>query len=250
MSLIPFDFLHRSMFDWDRPSTLDIFDPFDELDNALSRNLMWLSRPDFMRPLMQPRVPHKYRVTLDVSGYKPSSIKTDINGNKLTVSAREEEKESNDNFSVREFKKTYELPAEAEMDKLVSFVTRNGKLVIEAPLKQQQLKKNEVSEFLPKVSDDGKSISLNFSLPQNIDPSKVSITCKDRDIIIKAEDKIEKPDSMSSFSFYKRSTLPENTDFDAIKCQLENNKLAISAPLLPESKQNYKKIPIENVKQN
>ena len=78
----------------------------------------------------------------------------------------------------------------------------------------------------------------------------ISEGCKDRDLIIKAEDKIEKPDSMSSYSFYKRCTLPENTDFDAIKCHFENNKLAISAPLLPELKQNYKKIPIENVKQN
>ena len=249
MSLIPFEFLNRSMFDWDRPSTLDIFDPFDELDHALGRNLMWLSRPDFMRPFTIPRVPHKYRVTLDVSGFKPSSIKTDINGNKITVSAREEEKESSDNYSVREFKKTYELPAEAETEKLVSFVTRNGQLIIEAPLKHQQ-KNNEMSEFLPKISEDGKSFSLNLSLPKNIDPAKVSVTCKDRDLIIKAEDKIDKPDSMSSYSFYKRSTLPENTDFDAIKCHFDNSKLAISAPLLPELKQNSKKIPIENVKQN
>lgn len=254
MAMIPFGFFHRSMFDWDRPwfrtpigfNTLDIFDPFDELDHAICRNLMWINRPKFMRPFVVPRVPHKYRVTVDCSGFKPNSIKTEVNGQRLTVTAREENKHDSENYSIKEFRKSYDLPPEAETSKIASFITSNGQLVIEAPIKQQR--NNEVEEFFPQLSNDGKQVSFNFSLPKNIDASKVSVTCKDRDIIVKAEDKIEKPDSKSSYSFYKSSTLPENTDFNAIKCSMDNNQLTITAPLLSDFKQNFRQIPIENVR--
>lgn len=250
MSLIPFESMSRSMFDmdkWFRPSTLDLFDPFDELDQMFGRNLMWLNRPSFVssRPLLQPLVPEKYRVTVDCSGFNPKSIKTDVVGNKVVVSAREEDRQNTDNYSVREFKKTYELPAEAQTDKLASFVASNGKLVIEAPLLRKNLSLNSDINFA-KFSDDGKSVSLNFSLPERIDPSKISVTCKDRDIIIKAEDNVQKQDSMSSYSFYQRSTLPENADFSAIKCSLNNDKLTITAPVQSDSKKTYRQIPIEH----
>ena len=77
MSLIPHSFFPRSAFDtnqWMKPivnplatsalanpfNTLDFFDPFDELDHMVGRNLEWLNKPDFMpqMPLL-PRVPQK-----------------------------------------------------------------------------------------------------------------------------------------------------------------------------------------------
>ena len=57
-----------------------------------------------------------------------------MTGNKLTVNAREEQK-GTDEYSVREFKKTYDLPTHAEADKLTSFMTPFGTLVIEVPCK-------------------------------------------------------------------------------------------------------------------
>lgn len=181
MSLTPFGFIPsipRSMFDmdlWHRPigmdlmrrsldfgpSTLDLFDPFDELDQMVSRNLMWLSRPDFMRPIFPVKVPQKYRITLDCSGYTPQSIKTEISGNRIHVSGREEEKISGENYSIKEFKKSYDLPINAETDKMASFMTSNGQLVIEIPLKSPEPLNLFDEDFFPKVSDDGK---LNFSI--------------------------------------------------------------------------------------
>jgi len=91
MSLIPHGFFPRSAFDMDRwmtpfggnsghLSTLEAFDPFDELDNMIGRNMQWLNRPNDFMPLGfgQPKVPQKYRVTLDCIGYNPSSIKTEF----------------------------------------------------------------------------------------------------------------------------------------------------------------------------
>ncbi len=64
MSLMPItpSFFPRSMFDmdlWSRPtslglgpSTLDLFDPFDELDRMMSKNLMWLNHPEMINDII------------------------------------------------------------------------------------------------------------------------------------------------------------------------------------------------------
>ena len=82
--------------------------------------------------------------------------------------AYEEEKRSKSNFSVREFKRTFDIPSQAEVDKLVSFLTKNGLLVIEVPLKP-----DDQFDLLPRISDDGKSVSYKFSVPDNFDISKL-----------------------------------------------------------------------------
>jgi hypothetical protein len=58
----------------------------------------------------------------------------------------------------------------------------NGQLVVEVPLKSDQ---KSITQNWTALSTHGK-ISLNCSVPKGIDPSKVSVTCSDRDLIIKA----------------------------------------------------------------
>jgi HSP20 family molecular chaperone IbpA len=186
---------------------------------------------------------------LDITGYNPKSIKTEWKDNKLIVSGREEVRhEGVDDFSVREFKKTYELPPNAEPEKLVSFAT-HGQIVFEVPLKNLT-PTFTTSELYPQIQDQidgGKQVYMNCSLPTDIDPKKVQVTCKDRDIIIKAEDIKKRPDGISKMHYYKRSTLPPNTKFEELKCTFDNNKLEIKAPLDLEYKPHhiYRTVPIE-----
>jgi len=193
-----------------------------------------------------PTIPQKYRVSVDCAGFDPKSIKTEIHGRKLTVTAKEEHKVSSDNYSTKEFKKTYDLPENAETDKLVSFMTSHGNLICELPLKETQASLNQ--ELFPKIVDENghKVVKMDFSIPMNIDPSKVTVSIKDRDLICKAEDKVTRPDGSTRFYYYKRSTLPENTDFDKLKCHFENGRLAIAAPLRTDFK-SMRHIPIEGV---
>jgi len=258
MSLIPHAFFPRSMFDMDQwfvkpqnyfgPSnTLDLFDPFDELDSTIGRNLQWLNKPEFL-PLMPviPKVPQKYRIIVDCIGYNPKSIKTDVKDFKLTVYGREEVKHEGDDFSVKEFKKTYKLPEHAECDKLVSFMTSNGQLVIEVPLKETNQHSN--TDLFPRIVDGEngtKFVNLNFTVPEKIHPDKVHVNIKDRDLIVKAEDKVEKPDGISKFYYYKRTTMPENTDFDQLKCVYNNHRIEVTAPLNLDYKTHHKTVPIE-----
>ena len=262
MSLIPHRFFPRTMFDydvWNRPltaglgpwTTLDLFDPYDSLDHNLVRNLMWIDQPDFLREVVgpvAPHIPHKYRVTVDVHGYSPREINTEISPDKTTliVSAKEAETHENEHgdYSIKEFKRTYALPKNVEAEKFVSFVTGDGQLVVDFPVKEE--KSN--SDLFPVVTEeDGKkTVKMHFDLPKSVDPSKVKVTCKDRDLIVQAEDKVEKNDGASQFYYYRRSTFPENTDFEGLKCTMDNNKLSIEAPYVAEPKHVNRAIPVEN----
>lgn len=217
-------------------STLEAFDPFDELDHMVGRNMQWLQRPDFMREMGfgQPKVPQKYRVTLDCVGYSPNSIKTEWKGNQLTVSAREEERLETGDFSVKEFKKTYTMPPHAECDKMVSFMTGDGQLCIEVPLKETSRSMNQ--DMFPQIMDSpagGKQVAMKFAIPENIKPEHIHVNIKDRCLVVKAEEKMQRPDGMSKFHYYKKTTLPENTDFEHLKCNFDDSthQIQVEAPI-------------------
>lgn len=251
MSLIPHGFFPRSAFDmdkWTDPSSMDLFDTFDELDHMMSRNLQWLSRPQFETQLQQPLVPQKYRITLDCVGYLPSSIRTEVKGAKLTVTGKEETKDEHGDFHMKEFKKTYTLPAHAQADKLAAFMTRSGQLVIEMPL--GEIAKHSNDDLFPRVVDvaatGGKHVQMKFHVPETIDPAKLHVSVKNRDLIVKAEDKVEKPDGVSKFYYYKRTTMPENTDFAGMKCNFhQDHSISIDAPLDLNFKHGHRTIPVD-----
>jgi len=263
MSLIPHSFVPRSLFDRDlwwgasHPgalvSPLDAFDPFDELDRQVGRNIHWLTRPEEWVKQILPQVPEKYRISLDIAGFSPQSIKTELldGGRRLVVSGHEGHKKNDDDYHHKEFKKTYTLPANAEGDKLVSFVAPNDVLVIEVPLRVEQLEGAALQgqELFPKLVEQpggGLAVHLKLALPANMDPAKISVTCKDRDLIIKGEDKTESQDRISSVYYYKRTTFPENTDFKHLKASYDDNHvLSINAPVVPHHKDKNRTIPVE-----
>lgn len=231
--------------DWLAPTNLDMFDAFDELDTLMNQNIDWINKPEFMQPL-QPRVQQKYRITVDCPGFVPmkNAIKCDIKNNVLTCSGREEDKDASGDFCVREFKKTYNLPENVEINKMVSFMPVEGKLVVEIPLKETPLHMNV--DLLPKIVDtkEGKAVTMNFGVPQNILPSKVHVSIKDRDLIVRADDSHKSKDKTSKIHYYKRCTLPVNTDFDKLNVKWDKNKLVCSAPLRTDFKA-VRNVPIE-----
>jgi len=254
--LIPHSFFPRSAFDmdfWRNPlkgthSTIDLFDSFDDLDHMMARNMQWLNKPHFMGPTLTgvARVPHKFRIVVDCPGFQASSITTEIKNNFLYVSGREEEKHHEDDFSIKEFKKKYELPENCETDKLVSFMTTPGHLVIEMPIREHGLHLNK--DLFPKIVQDTNGnarVTLDFQVPQNIHPEKVHIHVKDRDLIVKAQDEMKKGDTKTKFFFYKRTTLPENTDFKSLNCEWDNHRISVNAPLINNAI-THKQVPIEH----
>lgn len=257
MALLAHSILPASIFDIDpwsrpqryackrRPYLLDILAPFDlPLDS-------------------EPRVPKKHRVTLDCKGYQNESIKTEIKDGKLIVTGSEGSGKADDaDFSLKQFRKSFDLPKNIDADKLSRFMSDNGRLVVEIPLKpatdqdsKQQLQKTTPTtaamnrnDGFPRIvqNDKGdKSVMVKLDLPKSIDPAKLSVTCKNRDLILKAESVEEKDDMCHKTYFYKRMTLPDETDIESLKCVCENRQLTISAQVVSEEQQEKKKIRIE-----
>jgi HSP20 family molecular chaperone IbpA len=258
MSLIETSQFPRSMFDWDswydspalldfRPTTLDIFDPFDELDRVMSRNLLWLNKPESFTDVLAlgPKYPEKHRITVDCSGYNPASLKTELKDDKLIVTGKERKPSGGEDYSISEFKRTFELPKNVDKSKMVSFVTSAGQLVVELPFRVDEARKGDVVPRLVDGEAGRKHVELNAVIPENIDPTKLTVTCKDRDLIMKADYKVQKPDGVSKVHYYRRTTLPDNTDFDAIKCTFDNNLLSVTAPLSTTHDWKRKTIPID-----
>jgi len=172
MYLVPHQFWPRSkleMDNWLKPS-LNLFDPFDELDHKMCRNLHWLQITSFMDNFMRPMVPENHRVTLDCAGFNPNSLRTEIKDGKLMISGLEEHgSQELDDYVKREFKKSYKLPENAEADKYIA----GQHLVVAIPLKQELNEQDE--EMFPRIVDNpngGKEVSLRCVVPKGIDPSK------------------------------------------------------------------------------
>jgi HSP20 family molecular chaperone IbpA len=217
MSLLPLSYIPRSSFDVDdwfltpfdstvpaqRLTKLDVFDPFDEMDYIVGGSVPWLHRPNILKP-QNSSVPKKYRVQVDCSGFSPDSIKIQINENKLIVSAHERFKESgSDDYSLKEFKKSYPLPPNAQVDRMVSFMA-GVNLIVEVPLQDQPI--SAESDMFPRVVENlvgNRSVEMKFKIPHNVDPNKVHVSLKDRDLIFRCEETIEKPDGYSKFHVYQ-----------------------------------------------
>ena len=57
----------------------------------------------------------KFRVQLNVAGFNPETINTKIEGRKVIVQAKQEDRQQDGDYQIREIRKTYELPEHAGM---------------------------------------------------------------------------------------------------------------------------------------
>jgi len=254
----------RQLFDFENflgPS-LDLFDPFDEIDLASDRMqsaLQWLQDPPrFQRELCpvtgHKKRPHsdKFRVTLDVTGYKPEDLSVKVVGRKLYIDGKQEFRDGED-FSVKEMRKTYDLPENASFEHMTSFLTAKGTLVVEFPLVTQTKERDDhhrqlqqygdkefnfdeflKSAFEPKICDDtdkgGKKIDLSLDMT-GFRPDQIQIHLKDHDLIVQAESSASDKHHTARSYIYKAVTLPPNIDIEHMRSFLHDGKrLIITAP--------------------
>ena len=190
-------------------------------------------------------MPEKYRITVNCAGFSESSIKTEVKNNHLVVEGAEGDPamKGTDDYSLKEFKRTFELPSNILVDKMVSFLTAEGMLVVEFPFKEVKEKKH----LYPKIveSEGIKRVELQVVIPENVDPSKVTVTCKDNDVIVRADYRVQKPDGFSRIHYLRRSTFPQNTNWDSLKCLVNQHDLQVSAELGTKAPRLQKMVPIQ-----
>jgi len=263
---LPVGHFPRHLFDFENffgPS-LDLFDPFDETDLAshqMQSALHWLQDPPRLQRELCPVTGHKkrphsdkFRVTLDVTGYKPEDLSVKVVGRKLFIDGKQDFRDGED-FSVKEMRKTYDLPENASFEHMTSFLTAKGTLVVEFPLVTQTKERDDhqhqlkqygdnakefnfdeffKSAFEPKISADpekgGKKIELSLDMT-GFRPDQIQIHLKDHDLIVQAESSATDKHHTARSYIYKAVTLPPNIDVEHMRSFLHDGKrLIITAP--------------------
>ncbi|KAL7676106.1 hypothetical protein ACOME3_002362 [Neoechinorhynchus agilis] len=209
-------------------------------------------------PALTERPADKFRVTLPVQGYTSSEISTSITADrKLKIHAKHVDKgDIEDDYSAKEFSKTFVIPANADTASLTSFITASHTLVVEIPLRashevetssvstsssdktidikraEQNLTVAELvkSTFVPQIVGTGnQKVEMNVSL-SNFKPEQIQLTLKDRDLILKAESHTSGQGRTAREYVYRQVTLPAGTDVDKLFSTFENGFLHIEAP--------------------
>jgi len=264
---------------------LDFFDPwhdFDTLPTALSirpNAFRWVNQPQALihnHQTIQPSSPaphsEKFRVQLNVAGFNPETIKTKVEGRKVIVEAKQEDRQSDGDYNIRELRKTYELPEHADGNHLASYVTPNNLLVIEAPIKNpeserrlEQAKNDNQSltqfgqyrdplfdypsflggsDFQPRIVDKGnneKQLEMTVGM-KNYRPQEIKVSVKNNELIVQGEHR-HKDENRSERSFFFKSTiLPPGTQVEQLQSHLtDDGQLKIEAPFV-EQKEAQKSI--------
>jgi len=272
---------------------LNFFDPwrdFDTFPTALStfpNSFRWINEPrriahktassfhtssnnlgsgNTLLPITTTTVPalsEKFRVQLNVAGFNPDTIKTRVEGRKVIVDAKQEDRQSGGDYSIREIRKTYELPEHADSSNLASFVTPNNMLVIEVPVNAPRMERRPSQtladtqalslfgqfrdpifdypgfiaspDFRPRVLDIGngqKQIKMSLAV-KNYRPEQIKVSVKNNQLLIQAEN-IYNDNNRSERSFLTKSiSLPPGTQVEQLRSFLNNDgQLEIEAPFM------------------
>jgi crystallin alpha B len=76
-----------------------------------------------------------FQVNLDVQQFKPSELTLKTVNDYVVVEGKHEERQDEHGFISRQFQRRYKLPADIELDTVVSQLSSDGVLTISAPKK-------------------------------------------------------------------------------------------------------------------
>ncbi|CAF3951034.1 unnamed protein product [Rotaria sp. Silwood1] len=260
---------------------LDFFDPwydFDTFPSALSiqpNTFRWINEPyrlthsssggETRTPTLRSPHAEKYRVQLNVAGFNPETIKTKVEGRKVIVEAKQEDRQSDGDYNIRELRKTYELPEHADTKRLASYVTPNNMLIVEVPIenpeKERRMaqRKNDNqslvqfgqhrdplfdysgflfgSDFQPHIVDKGnnqKQLEISMDM-KNYRPEEIKVSVKNNELIVQGEHKYKDKNRSERSFVFKSTTLPPGTQMDHLQSHLANDgQLKIEAPYVEQ----------------
>ncbi len=105
----------------------------------------------------------KFEVKLDVIHFRPEEITVKTVDKDLIVEGKHGERRDENGFVSRQFTRRYEMPEDIDLERMTSSLSADGKLSIEAPIKQSLPKERVIpitfvdkSEKTIENSEDGK----------------------------------------------------------------------------------------------
>ncbi|KHJ93947.1 Hsp20/alpha crystallin family protein [Oesophagostomum dentatum] len=146
---------------------IDIFDKLDHIEEALLPLRMLLNKEEDGFLIEVKEDESKLSISLDVSRFNPEELKVTLNGRILIIEGKQETNDER-GYSMRSFTRHLMLPESADIEKIRSSLTSDGKLKIEVP---EAVESNITTRTIP--------ISRNKTLPTDYckkatDPQKVN----------------------------------------------------------------------------
>ncbi|CAF0931045.1 unnamed protein product [Rotaria sp. Silwood1] len=284
MALYPFYRYHffDDLFDPFFFHRLDFFDPWYDIDmfpsfrpitssfrrvkeqerityksNKISNNTKSLEQT--------PRIPRseKFIIQLNVTGFNPEGITTKVEGQKVIVEARQEDRQSNSDYHLRELRKSYELPEYADATRLTSYVTQYNILIITIPIKNPEAERRleqarndnrslaqfgeyrdplfdyvgflGASGFQSRIVDkenNQKQLEMTAEM-KNYQPQEIKVSVKNNEIIVRGEHEYEDQNRSERSFLFKSTTLPPGTQTDQVQSYFtDDGQLKIEAPFI------------------
>jgi HSP20 family molecular chaperone IbpA len=257
---------------------LDFFDPWTDYDPSppttliiVPNNLRWVNEPQQLTQsggkinAQRSKAPNqeKFRVQLNVSGFNPETIKTRIEGRKIIIEAKQEDRQPDGDYNIRELRKSYDLPEHADAAHMASYITPNHMLVIEVPIKNPEMERRieqakadnqklaqfgqhrdplfdyhrflSGSDFAPKIIEkDNNQKQLQMSIEmKNYKPDEIKVSVKNNELIVKGERQYKDENRSERIFFFKSTTLPPGTQTEQLQSYLnEDGHLRIEAPYI------------------
>ncbi|UJR21304.1 hypothetical protein I4U23_024394 [Adineta vaga] len=244
---------------------LDFFDPWNDLNATpptrfiVPETVHWINKPKQQNNNHTARVTNleKFRVQYNVAGFNLETMKTRVEGKKIIIEAKQEDRQPDGDYSIREVRKSCPLPEHADADHLVSYVTRNHVLVIEVPIKnpepeRRQSENQNLAQFgthrdplfnyvaflcdsglnpqIINTTDNKKQLSMALDM-KNYGSEEIKVSVKNNELIIKGEHR-NKDDNIPQRSFFFKSiALPPGTKVEQLQSYLTaEGQLKIEAP--------------------
>ncbi|CAF0787819.1 unnamed protein product [Rotaria sordida] len=253
---------------------LDFFDPWGDYNTTqliVPNAFRWINEPLCLaRRRLKPRLKEKFRIQLNVDGFNQDTIQTQIDGKKLVVQAKYDDRQGDGDFNYREMRKSYDLPEDADVDNIVSFVTPNNMLVIEVPIRHPEVERHLVEaqdeaskELVPfgqyrkpifdqvgfldncgfhqrivETDNNGKKqLQISLSM-KNIKPNLINVSVKDNLLTVQCEHSYKDENCLQRSFFRKSMTLPPGTQVDQLRSQItDDGELKIDAPYIETTQQ-------------
>jgi len=220
---------------------LDIMSPLDDIRDLMNQGArLYRNTPSIVPKVVQQKrrktmqrgqlLPQKYRIVIDCTGIvDPNALKTNIkcvqDCKHLIVSSNLKK--------GRQFKRSYTLPPECDVKKMTKFVTPQGQLVIEfnymdVPLSLAISPEHEICT----TAEHGKCVHIKVPIADFVEPAKVKVHVKARDLFVHFEERIVPVgDWCSRVIYHTRVQLPQNVNLGAITAKCDKHKLTILVPI-------------------
>ncbi len=214
----------------------------------------------------------QFRVSFDVSQFKPEEISVRIENDKLIVHAKHEESSDASNIS-REFKRQFDIPKHVDGQKLQSTLSKDGILQIEAPVPAPAYK--QISQMAPSsymspirslvhssspfesavpqeyrsgpvlTEQDGQKImKIIVDIGSEFKAEDISVKTIDRKLVVSARHEEKSAGRSSIREFNREFELPGDVDPSLVTASMtDDGKLQVEAPISSFQEGSYVGVP-------